>query len=852
MNFIEELTEEALCDGYLIYLITKIEKSYGEFLFNSICSSSIDDKEFYDLMRFTDILSRSNNSKAKNLVLKIIALCNELPNIKENPDFKTFASSALIKMGNFPSLNIVNPEGEMNDEIIVDKVIKEVFQESPKEGYIFTDAQYKLFENLKDSNHYSFSGSTSFGKSFVIESFIKYIIDTKNSSENMAIVVPTKALIHQVTLKLKNELGNDSYEIISYPQIPLLYKKRDKRYIFVFTPERLISYFAEVSNPSIGYLFVDEAQKLLNDDTRAPLLYHSIAQAKRKSVNIYFASPNIPNVEDFLKLFGSSQEESMAIGEKSVTQNKFFIDSFNKKSIMLLEDQTEYALEGLNYFKTEDANIREILIKLGGSHQNIVYCNTVNYTLKFSVNFAQSLPDLNNGKLEKLIKIVSTSIHKEYYLIDCLRKGVAYHFGNLPQTIREGIEELFKEGVIKYLFCTSTLLEGVNLPAKNIFIFSEKIGLRKMDDIDFWNLSGRAGRLTIDLSGNIFCCHIVDKKGYWKDSDFAILKKRTIERKTPILLKNNNQNLYKNINNILNNAPLTNKNLTDSEKKILEMYSNILLYQDIVESSSILKDKFIEKIGDNGRKTLKKKRSELEVPEKIIEQSININLDSQNKILTSSATAFPNSFDYDACFEILKILCQKYDWLYFESGGNRPLLKKESQLKYLAALMSNWINGISLNQIINYMTNYYHNKGNSRELEIENNLYIPFDKFNREHINALINQIIGDINTKIQFKIKNYITNYTLLLVEKGIEIDSEWSNYLEYGTIDRQVVELQNLGFSRATSLLLKEEFIDQFVFNEIGEIVEIKEEELKNSLDSERFSEELHEISKILRWEK
>jgi len=121
---------------------------------------------------------------------------------------------------------------------------------------------------------------------------------------------------------------------------------KDKRYIFVFTPERLISYFAEVSNPSVGYLFVDEAQKLLNDDTRAPLLYHSIAQAKRKSVNIYFASPNILNVEDFLKLFGSSQEESMAIGEKSVTQNKFFIDSFNKKSIMLLEDQTEYALEG--------------------------------------------------------------------------------------------------------------------------------------------------------------------------------------------------------------------------------------------------------------------------------------------------------------------------------------------------------------------------------------------------------------------------------------------------------------------------------------------------------------------------
>ena len=36
MNFIEELTEEALCDEYLISLITKIEKSYGDFLFNSM------------------------------------------------------------------------------------------------------------------------------------------------------------------------------------------------------------------------------------------------------------------------------------------------------------------------------------------------------------------------------------------------------------------------------------------------------------------------------------------------------------------------------------------------------------------------------------------------------------------------------------------------------------------------------------------------------------------------------------------------------------------------------------------------------------------------------------------------
>jgi superfamily II DNA or RNA helicase len=44
---------------------------------------------------------------------------------------------------------------------------------------------------------------------------------------------------------------------------------------------------------------------------------------------------------------------------------------------------------------------------------------------------------------------------------------------NNPQLIREKVERLFEKGFIDYLFSTSTLLEGVNLPAKNIFILSK-------------------------------------------------------------------------------------------------------------------------------------------------------------------------------------------------------------------------------------------------------------------------------------------------------------------------------------------------------------------------------------------
>ena len=47
----------------------------------------------------------------------------------------------------------------------INKLI-EVYQKVPGTEKIFTDAQYRLFEAIKDSNHFKFfQGPTSFGKS---------------------------------------------------------------------------------------------------------------------------------------------------------------------------------------------------------------------------------------------------------------------------------------------------------------------------------------------------------------------------------------------------------------------------------------------------------------------------------------------------------------------------------------------------------------------------------------------------------------------------------------------------------------------------------------------------------------
>lgn len=862
---IERLANDVLQDEYFIKLNNKAAKLLANNLFaENGRIIKLTEKELKDTLRFADILSNSKNPKARNKAYQLITLLND--DYKANPYYQTVSHSVLAKLGNFPGIEFLkneNNRSELPFERELEKKVKEFIQAVPDtEDLIFTDSQFELYKKISGSKHFSFSGPTSMGKSFIIKSFIRKVVGNK-PPENIVIMVPTRALINQFSIDLNKELKEDlehyNYTVITNSNVSEL-PATEQHYIFVLTPERLLSYLSQKENPNIAYLFIDEAHKLAAEkDSRAVTAYSAISKALRRNpnLNLYFSSPNVSNPEVFLKLFKKDEKQFFRTIETPVSQNLFFVDLVEKKVTHFL-DNGNYEFEPKIVTKSE--TIFDLLSTIGVKESNIVYCSS-----RFdAVDKAAKLFEQNQNEqhevsknVKRVIRQIKAYIHKDYYLGKFLDKGIGYHFGNLPQIIRNKVEGLFKEREINFVFCTSTLLEGVNLPAKNVFILNNKNGRIPFQPIDFWNLAGRAGRLKHELSGNIICLKETDKD--WKKHE-ALLQ-GDAEIKLNPSIENYIDKKLKKIEQILNENPDI-KGETETMKEILEYIANIISIDTLeIERANYISEIIKQLIADNKETIIelaKKKNGKIEVPSSVLNTNNSIKLKIQNEIFISlkkqaknpAAIKLPYNFDYNVCKSWLLKFHKDYNWSAEEPGlfGTKDEEKRVRQLNYYALLMNKWMRGIHLSQMISESIDWSYDRRNSIKVGYENNK-LKFEIFNKSvhHINILIGNIINDIENILRFRLEKYFNNYYAMLVEILGEENAgvNWATFLEYGTQNTIVIALQNYGLSRHSADYIFRKFKNCLKI-EGDKLIEIDIKKLKSRLSKEEI--EYDEISSIL----
>jgi hypothetical protein len=96
-----------------------------------------------------------------------------------------------------------------------------------------------------------------------------------------------------------------------------------------------------------------------------------------------------------------------------------------------------------------------VIAHLRKDSQTVVYFNTKDKAIQAAIDYAAHEQDKGDSALETLAKEIANQVHKDDFLAQLIKKGVAYHIGYLPASIRMKIEKLFREKKIVAMFCTN-------------------------------------------------------------------------------------------------------------------------------------------------------------------------------------------------------------------------------------------------------------------------------------------------------------------------------------------------------------------------------------------------------------
>jgi hypothetical protein len=803
-------------DPYLNELYENILYNYSIRLFR-IKEAEKKPVDIEDALRFADILSKSidpqNADKHRILAQEMVALLKTVE--PEHPAVDFYLGSVLLSAGNYRGMAIMTPDHR--SKTILDRLYTEFSKDFMR---IPADPENQFFRSQKlvydrlDEPYFSYSGPTSMGKSFVMRMFIKkQIMD--GARANYALLVPTKALINEVTSSIINDLkellAEHNYRLVT--SAGALALKQKHNFILVLTPERLL--YLLISNPDldINHLFIDEAHKISTKGSRSAFYYKVIDMLSRrkKKPHMIFASPNIPNPEIYLKLIPdviSEAGQKLTTTFAPVSQLKYFID-FPNREIQLYNSYSG-AFTNIAYLK-ESVSFCQLISHIGRDAQNIVYCSSTYKAVALAREFAAHKQESDDKDLLTLSKDIKNEVHGDYYLAEVISRGVAYHIGYLPSAIRMRIEELFRKGLIHTIFCTSTLVEGVNLPADNLFITHYKNGRAKMSAVDFKNLIGRVGRIEYNLYGNVFLARLEDNV---KTEEYIKLLKEDVPEQKLSLATELSPAQKKQIVDSLLKGDIEfhkQKKQTYEQYELMRKFAIILLRDITKGNKSLVWKEFSPLLNeDTELKIIEAFRRKEEIPD----DDINISVD-QTTNLTVAITKglkYPEldkkgNVDYHDLMDFLEILCIIFKWEIYEKSTLGFISKDgtHGKLRWYAVILSQWIKGSGLSYIMEQALNF--KRQNPMSGVMVNFKQVTYND-TLEHRNIVISETLQVIENVILFSISNYFLRFSSEYKRfHNVEsFQNDWYEYVEYGTTNQLSITLQRNGFSRETSTYIKQ----------------------------------------------
>ncbi|KML07910.1 hypothetical protein VK92_01970 [Burkholderia sp. LK4] len=494
--------------------------AYQELQWHSLVSllgrkAKLDAEKSRKLVQSALIFAQSTDTDL-HIVAQDIAYC--LAALQISAEAKAICAHILATLGNFPAGDFVSGVAAAVEFLPWQLAASETVRRDANsvvvrgETVLLTDFQLSVWRELHEQQYVSVSAPTSSGKSFVIQTFLKDFISTSDRNLDVVYVVPSRSLIHEVQANMAQELPD--VVVQSTPRAPIEHAVSQSR-VFVFTQERLRTAL-EQEDFGLDILIVDEAQQI-GDGARGILLHSCLEEVIRRfpATQILLITPGAQSGAPIGRLLQLSGMTDLQTHLRPVRQNLIYADFEEARngdylSLSLQQKEGGRLLIGrltANACHSDFERLIETIRLVRDRGQSLVYASSkapAEATAIALATLSETTEEMD-ARLGELAAFIRRHVHPEFVLADCVERGVGFHYGNMPTNITKALEDYFSNGLLNTLVCTSTLLQGVNLPARNIFICNPYKGHGvPMSVDDFWNLAGRAGRLQKDTHGNVF------------------------------------------------------------------------------------------------------------------------------------------------------------------------------------------------------------------------------------------------------------------------------------------------------------------------------------------------------------
>jgi len=330
---------------------------------------------------------------------------------------------------------------------------------------VFHRVQADVYRLLLDGRSVILSAPTSFGKSLIIDAII-----ATGEFRNILIIVPTIALIDETRRRL-SRFGKH-YKLITHAT-----QKSEERNIYVLTQERAVE-LEDIDE--IDFFVIDEFYKLQPDadSDRSLTLNHALYRLLKQGVQFYMLGPNIDGIPPG------------------------FPEQFECTFI-----RTNYATvvsEVHPLPRQGDRRVQLVDLCRRLEEPTLIYCASPARANKVVQWLVEAGVTEREESLKGAVNWLGREYHEAWQLTLGLGVGIGLHHGRVPRSIAEFMVRTFNEGSLRFLVCTSTLIEGVNTKAKNVIIFDNKVAKRKFDYFTFNNIRGRSGRMFQHFVGRVY------------------------------------------------------------------------------------------------------------------------------------------------------------------------------------------------------------------------------------------------------------------------------------------------------------------------------------------------------------